>query len=192
MVPSLPAGDRQIRTIGFDDAPHTRDAKTVSVAGVVCSGARFEGMVWGMAAKDGWDATAVLGGMLSGSKYASQVHAVLVDGIAVGGLNVVDLPELAARLAVPCIAVMRRQPDLEGMKRAVLRLPYPERRLAVLARAGQIHAEPPFFFQVHGAPPEYASEVLRRSTDTGHVPEPLRLAHLIGSAVIDGESRGRA
>lgn len=159
---------------------------------MVCSDARFEGMVWGTAVKDGWDSTDVVARLLLDSKYGTQVHAVLIDGIAVGGLNVFDLPELHARVGVPCITVMRRAPDLTGMRRAIEHLPEPERRLQRLARAGVIHERPPFFFQVVGASEADASEILERTTDTGHVPEPLRLAHLIASAVVDGQSRGRA
>ena len=188
----LPPRSRRLRTIGFDDAPHPRDAETVEVAGVVCSDARFEGMVWGTAVKDGWDATDVIAQLLLASKYAAQVHAVLLDGIAVGGLNVIDLPQLHARVGVPCITVMRRVPDFDGMRRAIEHLPDPRRRLERLGHAGTVHERAPFFFQVVGATEDEAMEVLERTTDTGHVPEPLRLAHLIASAVIDGQSRGRA
>ena len=188
----LPPHNRRLRTIGFDDAPHARDAPSVEVAGVVCSDARFEGMVWGTAVKDGWDATDVIASLLGDSKYASQVHAVLLDGIAVGGLNVIDLPRLHERVGVPCIAVMRRAPDLPGMQRAIENLPEPERRLEVIGRAGPIVQRLPFVFQVVGASETDALEILQRTTDTGYVPEPLRLAHLIASAVIDGQSRGRA
>lgn len=189
---TLPPGDRQLRVIGFDDAPHRRTDATVEVAGVVCSDVRFEGMVWGTATKDGWDATEVLGGLLTGSKYAAQVHAVLIDGVAIGGLNVVDLPRLCEMVGVPCLTVMRRRPDLSAMRRAVANLSEPERRWDLVARAGTIHEAEPFVFQVAGASAQQAHEILRRTTDTGHVPEPLRLAHLIGSAVRDGQSRGRA
>ncbi len=134
----------------------------------------------------------MLASMLGNSKYAAQVHVVLIDGIAIGGLNVVDLPDLAESVGRPCISVMRRMPDLSAMERAVRMLPSPERRLRILRRAGVIHERPPFVFQVHGIDVDSAHEALSRATDTGHVPEALRLAHLIGSAVVDGESRGRA
>lgn len=194
MMTELPAADRLIRVAGFDDAPFDRDdaGGPVHVAGVVCAGTRFEGMVWGTATKDGFDATEVIAGLLEDSKYLPQIRAVLLDGIAVGGLNVIDLPELSARLARPCIAVMRKMPDVEGVRRVIRDLPDPERRLAMLERAGPIHQRPPFFVQVAGITADAAFELLARVTDTGHVPEALRIAHLIGSAVIDGESRGRA
>jgi len=90
------------------------------------------------------------------------------------------------------VAVMRKHPDMEAMTRAIERLPSPDRRLELIARAGPIHDRPPFVFQVAGLDPDATHDMLVRSTDTGHVPEALRIAHMIGSAVIDGESRGRA
>jgi endonuclease V-like protein UPF0215 family len=87
---------RIIRVIGFDDAPFEKNdpGANVNVAGVVCAGTRFEGMVWGNVQKDGDDATAVLSELLLNSKFYEQVHLVLIDGLAVGGFNLIDLPEL--------------------------------------------------------------------------------------------------
>ncbi|MFN7132485.1 MAG: DUF99 family protein, partial [Myxococcales bacterium] len=71
-------------------------------------------------------------------------------------------------------------------------LPRARARLDRLERAGPIHARPPFWFQVQGASPAFAHEALLRLTDRGNVPEPLRLAHHIGAAVVTGESGRRA
>lgn len=183
---------KAIRTLGFDDAPFTRRSRQVPIAGVLCAGTRFEGLVWGRVSRDGWNANAELVRLLRGKKFLPQIHAVLLDGIAFGGFNVVDLPALAESLGVPCASVMRRVPDLPAIERALRRLPRASRRLALLARAGTIHERPPFVFQVAGCSPEAMHGVLTRATDRGHVPEALRLAHLIGSAVITGESGRRA
>jgi endonuclease V-like protein UPF0215 family len=189
----FPVKGRLIRAIGFDDAPFARrPGAAVPLAGVVCSGTRFEGMVWGRVRRDGWNATAELCRLLIGSKFLPQVHLVLIDGIAFGGFNVVDLPTLAAKLDRPCVAVMRRHPDLAAVETALRRLPRPEQRLARLRAAGPIHARPPFYFQVQGAAPDQIADALAQLTDRGHVPEALRLAHLIGSAVMSGISSQRA
>jgi endonuclease V-like protein UPF0215 family len=87
---------------------------------------------------------------------------------------------------------MRKQPDLPAMERAASRLPRAEARLAVLRRAGPIHVSGPFVYQVYGAEPRETAEALTRLTDTGHVPEALRLAHLVGGALAYGESGRRA
>ncbi|WP_413161005.1 DUF99 family protein [Capilliphycus salinus ALCB114379] len=149
-------------------------------------------MVWGQVQPDGWDATDTLCNLLIGNKFLPQLHLVLIDGIGFGGFNLVDLPELAARLERPCVAVMRRLPNFDKIERALQRLPDAEKRLEILRRAGQIHAYPPFFFQVCGEEPILIAMALDRLTDCGKVPEALRLAHLIGAAVIKGESGRQA
>jgi hypothetical protein len=185
--------NRVIRVIGFDDAPFLRNAGgSVSIAGIVCAGTRFEGMVWGQVEQDGWDATDAILTLLLGRKFLPQLHIVLLDGIAFGGFNVIDLPKLSERLKLPCVAVMRRMPNLSAVEQAIYRLPQPEQRLQILRRAGTIHAYPPFFFQVCGACPKVIFSVLERLTDCGKVPEALRLAHLIGAAVVNGESGSSA
>lgn len=185
--------NRVIRVIGFDDAPFIRNSgENVSIAGVVCAGTRFEGMVWGQVEQDGWDATDVILRLLLGRKFLPQLHILLLDGIAFGGLNVIDLPRLSEQLQLPCVAVMRRMPNLTAVEQAIRRLPEPEKRLERLYHAGTIHAHPPFFFQVCGACPKITVSVLKRITDCGNVPEALRLAHLIGAAVIKGESGSSA
>jgi uncharacterized protein len=184
---------RQIRVIGFDDAPFVRHTtEPVAIAGVVCNLTRFEGMLWGHIEADGWDSTEQLSQMLLASKFHPQLHLVLLDGIGMGGLNLIDLPNLAQQIQLPCVAVMRQLPKLEKMKAAISLLPDPTKRLQILAKAGTIHVHPPFYFQVCGLSASLTAKILQRLTDTGNVPEALRLAHLITSAVINGESGKRA
>lgn len=185
--------NRTIRVIGFDDAPFIRGAGgDVFIAGVVCAGTRFEGMVWGQVQQDGLNATEAICNLLIGSKFLPQLHIVLLDGIGFGGFNLVNLPELADRLQLPCVAVMRRQPDLFAVEEAMSRLPNFQHRLELLKLAGTIYDYPPFVFQVSREEPEIIAAVLQRLTDCGKVPEALRLAHLIAAAVIKGESGSSA
>ena len=184
---------RLIRAIGFDEGPFERGRRRqVPLIGAVCAGTRFEGMVCGRVRQDGWNSTEAIVRLLIDGKFLPQIHLVLLDGIAFGGFNVVDLSELSRCLERPCVAVMRRLPDLDAVERAVRALPRPSRRLDLIRRAGPIHQAAPFCYQVHGAEPEVVAEALRQITDRGHVPEPLRLAHLIGGAVVTGESGARA
>lgn len=181
--------NRAIRVIGFDDAPfQRRRGSRVAISGIVCANTRFEGMVWGYVRQDGWNATDTICKLLIGGKFLPQLHILLLDGIAFGGFNIIDLPLLSQRLALPCVSVMRHLPNLNAMETALRRLPQPEKRWKILQRAGTIHAFPPFYFQVCGETPEITTAVLQKLTDCGNVPEALRLAHLIGAAVIQGES----
>lgn len=200
----LPTAGRTLRVIGFDDAPFPRPARLrgaaptarahvqVPLVGVVCAGTRFEGLVLGRVVRDGWRANEEIVRLLRDGKFLPQLHMVLLDGIAFGGFNVVDLPALAAELQRPCVAVMRKHPDLPAVERAMEKLPNAKRRIARLRRAGEIHGAKPFVFQVQGADPEEIARVLPTLADRGHVPEALRLAHVIGTAIVTGESGRRA
>ena len=148
--------------------------------------------MWVEATKDGLDATDVLAAMLLSGKFYDQVHAVLLDGLAIGGFNLIDLPQLAERLERPCVAVMRRRPNLEAIHTALSQLADAPHRRALSARAGVIHEEEGFIFQVVGESPAVVGRALAAVTDQGRVPEPLRLAHLIGAAVKLGQSGRRA
>lgn len=184
---------RTPRILGVDDAPFEHTAgNPVPMVGVICAGTRFEGLLWGQATVDGADATATLLDLVQGSKFLPQLHAVLLDGLAVGGFNLYDLPGLAAALERPVIAVMRRPPDVAAIDRALGTFPDAERRRALVAAAGPVHTHGPFAFQLAGAEPAEVGPALEVLTDRGHVPEALRLAHLIGSGVITGQSGRRA
>ena len=192
-IKKLISQNLRIRVVGFDDAPFkSRRNSPVKVAGVVCSGTRFEGMLWGEVRKDGNDATDVITGLLLNSKFHEQVHMVLVDGLAFGGFNLIDLPELARCVDRPCVAVMRKRPDIRAIKRALMHFEDHEKRIGLLEKAGEIYREDDFYFQVVGEDPEVTATAVKSISDQGNVPEALRLAHLIGAAVITGQSSKRA
>jgi endonuclease V-like protein UPF0215 family len=149
-------------------------------------------MVWGELEKDGMDATDVMTAMINGSKFAEQLHLVLLDGITFGAANVVDIAALSERTGLPMIAVMRRQPDLAKFRNILDRLPESEERHRRVRAAGEIHQAPDLCFQVAGEEPESIPAALKLLTDRGKIPEALRIAHLIGSAVMTGQSGKRA
>lgn len=142
--------------------------------------------------KDGFDATHKLSSMICNSKFHQQLDAVLLDGIAVAGFNIINLKEMHELTGLPSIAVMRRMPDLPSIYSALGNLNKSELRIKILEEAGEIHHLGGFFFQVIGCDAACAAEVLKAVTDNGKVPEPLRLAHLIGAAIMGGESSNRA
>lgn len=87
---------------------------------------------------------------------------------------------------------MRRRPGLKKFGAVLERLPETGERRRRLQAAGAIHEFPPFFFRVAGERPEVVGPALDRLTDRGKIPEALRIAHLVGSAVVTGQSGRRA
>ncbi len=185
---------RGLRVVGVDDGPVPagRGCPVFVAAPVVRVDGQLDGLLTTRIRRDGWNATAQLESLLGSSRFLPQIHAVMLDGIALGGLNVVDLPRLSATLERPVLTVIRRAPDLDRFRNAIERLPRAAKRWALVERAGPVHSADPIYFQCAGIPPEEARTLVRATTLHGNLPEPIRLAHLIAGGVVDGESRGRA
>jgi len=184
---------KQLRVLGIDDAPFDKKADSVvNLVGIICSQTRFEGMLWTDTLKDGTAATEAIIKMVSQSKFYQQLHFIMIDGIAVGGFNVIDLPQLSQQLNLPCIAVMRHYPNLSAIDAALHYFDDYSRRSEIIKKAGAIYQQNGFVYQASGCSADIAAIALQQVTDTGHVPEALRLAHFIGAAVKTGESSQRA
>ena len=193
-IETLLQSQRTIRVLGIDDVAYADKTagSPVNLAGVVCAGTRFEGMLWGQLKKDGIDATDAIVSMVLNSKFHAQLHLILLDGITFGGANVAELPELQGQLGLPIVAVMRRTPNIELFRRVLSKLPDSAERLRRTDAAGEIYDLDGWVFQCMGEDPTVVAKALSRLTDNGKVPEALRVAHLVGSAVTFGESRCRA
>ena len=144
------------------------------------------------AAYPGANATTVLCELVRRSRFAPQLHLVLLQGIALAGFNVVDLPALHEALDVPVISVVRRRPDMAKVRRALLeRVPGGGRKWRLIEKAGPVEPLAGLFGQRAGIGADDAGRVLKRLALSGNMPEPLRTAHLIAAGIALGESRHR-
>lgn len=180
--------------IGFDDSPFPRSHRgDVLVVGAVFSGVRLEGVLSGRIRRDGVNATRVLAGMVARSKFARQLQLVMLQGIAMGGFNVVDLHALHRAIGVPILVVARRAPRMGRIRDALLgRVRGGARKWALVERMGPMEPLAGVHVQRVGITLEEAARVVRTLAIHGNIPEPLRTAHLIAGGVTTGESRGRA
>lgn len=209
-----------MNVIGFDDGPFPRQHRgDVLLVGVVCSGTRVDGIVSGRVRRDGANATRAIVDLVRGSQFGEHVQAVLLQGIAVGGFNVVDVQALHEALRLPVLVVTRRKPDLAAVQRALFadvphqrpRVRGATRKWALIERAGAmellgpsnraerraarsgLRAEgPKLWVQRVGLSMEQARRLVERTTLHGNIPEPLRVAHLVAGGITTGTSRGRA
>lgn len=187
----------EIRVLGVDDAPFAfEDATTELVGTVMRAGDYVEGFVVREIAVDGSDVTAAVVDMVNGSRHTDQLQVVLLDGITFGGFNVVDLDRVHEDTGVAVIAVSRNEPDLDRMRRGLENVDRVEERMERIKAAGEAERHVveagPVFFQWRGCGEEQAREVLDRVVVRGRVPEPVRLSHLVGAALKNGESQGGA
>ncbi|NIR43872.1 MAG: DUF99 family protein [Gemmatimonadetes bacterium] len=179
--------------VGFDDGSFDKySQRYVPVVGAVFSGLRLEGVLTGRVTADGANATRVLIEMVAGSKFAAQLQLVLLQGIALGGFNVVDLHRLHEALGLPVIVVARRRPRLEKIREALLtRVPGGARKWALIERLGPMERLAGVYVQRLGLSRDEAERVIRQLSVNANIPEPLRTAHLIAGGIATGQSRGR-
>lgn len=186
-----------MRVLGIDDSPFTFKEKDVVVIGAAVRVPNYlEGVLKTKAEIDGTDATERLREMVVNSRYMENLAAVLVDGIAIGGFNVIDVEALYADLGIPIITITRDKPDIESIEEALkAKFSDWERRLDLITKMELHEVETehkPLYVQFVGTELPDVEEIVSKSTVLGALPEPIRIAHLIATALRTGESHGRA
>jgi len=179
--------------LGIDDGPFDKNTDTrVPVVGVMTEGADLvEAVAVTDFPVDGNDAADFLAEWVGGLRFAAALHAVVLGGITLAGLAVVDLEHLVRRLRKPVLAVNRQPPEDEPLIRA-LRSAGLNDRVAIVERSPRAWKLSDGLFVAHaGAQRREAERLLRATLHKSQLPEPLRLAHLVGAAVARGESHGR-
>lgn len=182
----------------MDDGHFTFADDEAALVGVLTRGATtVEAVAVGRVAVDGLDATErVL--ELVGRLPGAGPDIVLTDGVALGGFNVLDLARLHEATDRPVVAVTRRRPDRAHMESAIrARLSEPEVRLGRLPEGEATEVEVGgrrLFVHVEGARDDLATlqAILAPAMEEGGIPEPLRLAHLVATAVTRGISGTKA
>lgn len=187
------AAQRWSHVVGFDDAPFPREHRgDVLVVGAVFAAGRLDGVLSCKVRRDGTNATRRLVECVRGSRFYPQLHAVLLQGIALAGFNVVDIQRMHEALGRPVIVVSRRQPDLDAIRDALLKhVPGGARKWRSIERAGPMEPIEGLQVQRAGIARDAAARLLRSHRRHGRMPEPLRTAHLIAGGVTLGESSGR-
>ena len=179
--------------IGFDDAPFPRGhCGPVKIVGAVFAHHRLDGVLVGEIEKDGDDATRQLVHLVSRSKFYQHARLIMLQGITMGGFNVVDILSLHRQLALPVLVVARRMPDGEAIRRALVKhLPGGRVKWDLIEAAGVMEPVGDVFVQRVGLTPSQAIAIVDQWSVHSRVPEPLRCAHLIAGAIATGQSRNR-
>jgi endonuclease V-like protein UPF0215 family len=179
--------------LGVDDGPFDKNADTrVPLVGVMTEGSDLvEAVAVTDFPLDGDGAAEFLAEWIGTLRFADALHAVVLGGITLAGLAVVDVEHLARRLGKPVLAVNRQAPEDEPLIRA-LRAAGLDHRVAIVERSPRAWQLCEGLFVAHaGARRKDAERLLRATLHKSQLPEPLRLAHLVGAAIAHGQSRGR-
>lgn len=187
----------EIRIVGVDDSPLLSEQVLV-VGAVMRGGDWLDGVVRTDITRDGMDATERIACMIGDSKYAGEIRVIMLNGVTFGGFNVVDTALLSDMTGIPVISVMRRKPDLDSIYRALQNLSEPEHRYDLINRAGKIvevqtqDRGAPIYIQYKNLSEAEAVKIVVGCSIHSRIPEPLRVAHLIATGIVLGESSKRA
>ncbi|MBN1280778.1 MAG: DUF99 family protein [Candidatus Thermoplasmatota archaeon] len=188
---------RQVRLLGIDDAPFRFCEQYTTIIGVVMRGGEYlECVLRRQVTVDGTEATQMCAEMIHTTRHRQQLKAVMLDGVCLGGFNVVDIDALSTQTGLPVMTVTRDKPDFKKIKQALQKnfKDWPERW--ELLQHGELHtvqtAHNPIYIKCSGLSLQEAEDIIKLSTIRGVIPEPIRVAHLIASGITRGESYGKA
>ncbi len=179
--------------LGIDDAPFEKSqAADVPLVGVMMEGATLvEGVAVGAFPVDGAGATDYLAAWIGGQRWHAALQAVVLGGITIAGLGLIDLRALAAKLETPVLAATRHETSTERLAHALRSAGLAE-RLPILERTPPARrAAPGLYIASAGIEVAEAKGLVRATLGKARLPEPLRVAHLIGAALVSGASKGK-
>lgn len=189
----------EIRILGFDDGAFVpRSKQQVFIIGVIYRGGKIlDGALTTTVTVDGTDATEKIIKLINESRHKQQLKVIMFDGITLGGFNVVDIKKIHKQTRIPVIVINRKHPNLLKVRNALRNFDDGEKRWKLILKAGEIKEcyvqnFQKVFYQSIGMNDSQTKEVIKLSTTRGYIPEPLRVAHLLATAVVRGESYGRA
>lgn len=179
--------------LGIDDAPFIKGKdQTVPVVAVMMEGATIiDGVAINRMKIDHSEATRFLIDWIKELRWTPSLQAVVFGGITIAGLGLLHLPTFADELNLPVISVTRQDTNHSTLDTAL--------KAAGLSRLLHILDENPpaieidegIFASFCGTSKRDARRLIRASLQKSTMPEPLRVAHLIGAALVNGESKGR-
>ena len=184
---------REARILGIDDGPFDKWHKgKVVIVGVVYRGGNYpDGVISTHATIDGNDATEQLIKMINKSKFKKQLQSILLKGLAVGGFNVIDVRELSRRTGIPVLVVIRRFPNYKQIFKGLEKLKK-KKAMKIIKELPEPKKFGKIWIQPINMTKQTAEELIKLTAIHADIPEPLRVAHIIASGMVKGESRGRA
>jgi len=185
----------EIRILGIDDAPFDKfkdSGKDILVVGTIFRGGLFlDGILSTSVTIDGTNSTQKLIEMVNTCKFKPQIQCIILDGIALGGFNVVDIHQLYKKTKIPVMVVIRKYPDFKKIKETLKKLEM-ERKITLIDKAGIPQKVKNIYVQAVGLELKRVKQLLDLTCTRSFLPEPIRVAHLIAAGIVTGESKGKA
>ena len=140
------------------------------------------------------DATQSIIRMISKTRFKEQIRIVALNGVAIAGLNVIDIQKLERELNVETIVFTRAKPDPKKLVHALnafakkngMKAAEKKDRVSLVREQAKRKPESVEGFHIQCMLKSYELKAFAMQSY-----EMLRIAHLIASGIETGESRGR-
>jgi hypothetical protein len=178
--------------MGCDDATFSlkKGGNHTYLIGVICQGVRIVKVQKTTITIDGNDATAKLLELIH--KNRKHIQYVLTHTITFGGFNLIDMKKIFTETSKPIIAVTEREVNLDSVRTALIKK-FPneyQHKFENIFHAGNLFeteietaaGASKIYFHKIGISLLEAEELLMRVSIDSKLPEPVRIAHLIGRA----------
>ncbi len=181
-----------VRILGIDDSPFSRNDKETYLIGTVFRGTYLEGIIIKKILVDGMDSTQKIMEMLQG-KFSNQIRVIFLHGLTFAGFNIPDIRRIYSEMNIPIVTIARKEPDFKAIEDALkkhfddweIRLKLLENLQHIKVKKGKSN----IFVQFIGLSQTDVLNLMDISTIKGNIPEPIRTAHMIGSAIRFGYSK---
>lgn len=184
---------RSPHVLGIDEGPFVKgQTAPVTVVAALCQGASLlESVARTDFPVDGAEVTAFLVEWIGGLRVRAALQGIVLGGITFAGLGIIDVRVLSDSLRAPVLITTRRPPDNLRLGQALEAAGLYD-RFAIAERSPEALRTDEGIYLAHaGCDRDAALGLLRATRGKAKLPEPLRIAHLIATACVRGESHGR-
>ncbi len=185
-----------LRILGIDDGPFSKniDKKTVLVGILMKFNSYIEGITVKKIDIDGTDVNNQIIEMFNG-RFNKEINFIMTNGITFGGFNIMDISLINEKTNIPVISVIRKKPDLELIYNALKKhFGDYEYRIDLINKSFPeeiILNNNNLYVNYKGINLTDVKNIIKKTIKMGNMPEPIRMAHLVATAIIKGESYGK-
>lgn len=179
--------------LGIDDAPFTkRKDDTVPIVAVMMEGASLvDGVAINTMKIDDPEATRFIIDWIKELRWTPSLQGVVFGGITIAGLGLLHLPNIAKELNLPVMAVTRQSTHDSTLDMALKAAGLTQLLPVLEQNPPAVEVDEGLFVSFSGGAEHEVRRLIHSTLHKSTMPEPLRIAHLIGAALINGESKGR-
>ena len=188
---------KEIRILGIDDSSFKKKQikKILVIATVFRGGSFLDGILSTKITVDGNDSTKKIIQMINKTKHKGQLQIIMLNGIALGGFNIIDIKKLSQKIKLPVIVLMRKYPNIKEIFQALKNFKNSKQKQLLIKKAGKIYEikikNKKIYTQFANISLEKVKKIISLTAIHSLIPEPLRVAHLIASGISLGENKGR-